>query len=202
MGYDGHTISRTATKADERALVVSLWDNQKRVGGGTFHVVAARTFGNDHVLAVRTESDDEDNGRVRAIVCLTFRDNKAGDLYVKDVDEGCGPWRAYPLSDRFMNLLTDTDSEWALEWRNKCRARNALDRELKAAGGATVVFDDDFATSITYTRGDMEENLTGEQVVHLRNRKWAATSPVMGLMSLPRGWKNHIVKINGKPVTM
>lgn len=58
-----------------------------------------------------------DNGKVEACVVLTRKEGAW--WYTKYIDEGMGPREARcPL--RILRLLSPTDHEWALEWRQRC----------------------------------------------------------------------------------
>ena len=50
----------------------------------------------------------------------------------KDMDEGAGPVIAR-CPERILDLLTETDSKWALAWRQRCRSTRS---RVRAADGA------------------------------------------------------------------
>jgi hypothetical protein len=56
------------------------------------------------------------SGKVFAVVYLTKRRN--GSIAVKDVGESAGPYY-FDCPAKVFNLLTETDNEYALEWRSK-----------------------------------------------------------------------------------
>ncbi len=56
------------------------------------------------------------SGKVFAVVYQTKRRN--GSIAVKPVGEGEGPFY-FDCPAKVFNLLTETDTEWALEWRSK-----------------------------------------------------------------------------------
>ncbi len=59
-----------------------------------------------------------ENGTIWAAVFLTSVES--GWFYYKDMDETVGPCECdCPAS--ILNLLSETDSEWANEWRERCR---------------------------------------------------------------------------------
>lgn len=58
-------------------------------------------------------------GKVWALVALTDMENH--EFGYKDMDETVGPC-CYDCPNSILNLLSPTDSEYAKEWREKCRA--------------------------------------------------------------------------------
>lgn len=58
-----------------------------------------------------------EDGSVWAAVFLTSV--KGREFYYKDMDETCGPCY-YDCPKSILSLLSETDSEWANEWRKKC----------------------------------------------------------------------------------
>jgi len=82
-------------------------------------------------------------GSVCAVVCLlNYVPNDVYNFGYKDMDESCGP-NADECPESVLNLLTETDNEYALEWRKACR-KNIADRKSKPRlkVGDSVVFDD------------------------------------------------------------
>jgi hypothetical protein len=69
----------------------------------------------------------KDTGEVFAAVFLTSTYRKDYHNFgYKDMDETCGPGAAYakcPVG--ILALLTETDNEFAIEWREKCRKYHA-----------------------------------------------------------------------------
>mgnify|MGYP000115518253 CR=1 FL=1 len=69
------------------------------------------------------EDVDTKDSPVFAVVVLTRTDNKDYfNFYYKVMDESMGPcYYDCPLS--ILKLLSPTDSEWAMAWREKCKQR-------------------------------------------------------------------------------
>ena len=81
----------------------------------------------------------ESEQNVWAMVMLTSVDMKDWfNFAYKEIHEDMGP--AYvDCPDSILNLLSPTESKWALEWREKCGKRNAARKELqKLPLGATI----------------------------------------------------------------
>lgn len=75
------------------------------------------------------------------MVMLTSTRNGTEFAY-KDMDETCGPC-AYDCPESILKLLSPTDSQWANEWREKCRAKAARVKILKKASVIKLTFDFD-----------------------------------------------------------
>jgi hypothetical protein len=106
---------------------------------------------------------------VFAVVCLVNYNPRAADGYsfgYKDMDETVGPYESDCPED-ILDLLTDTDRDYALQWRARCRARIAQ-RKSRAARptpkpGQTVIFDPPLALSNgrTVSRFEVVKNPRG-----------------------------------------
>jgi hypothetical protein len=72
---------------------------------------------------------------VAAVALLNISRNELGK---KTMDETCGPY-SYNCPESILNLLTETDSEWAQEWRAKCRAQIAKRKMVSALKPGTVI---------------------------------------------------------------
>lgn len=100
---------------------------------GEFHKVIAHS-GSRYWVVENTKT----NERFAVIVLCNRRD---GMIFTKVMDETVGPYY-YAFPERFLDLLTDTDNELALEWRDKVREYHASKKTTpKLAKGDTVVFD-------------------------------------------------------------
>lgn len=104
---------------------------------GWYHVVKSTLVGSVYYAAVQhlkryTDQEDENGNRLIenvpedkretwAAVFLTRTDSR--DYYnfcYKDMDETCGPCQA-ECPESILKLLSPTDSQWANEWRERCR---------------------------------------------------------------------------------
>lgn len=81
------------------------------------------------------------------VVALVERHN--GDIYTKIVDETMGPNEvAFPL--HMLNMLSETDSEYALNWRESVREYHAAKKtQPKLSVGDTIIMD----TPVDFTNG-------------------------------------------------
>ena len=78
-------------------------------------------------------------GKVFCMVCLVRIDNKEYcNITYKDMTDSMGPC-AYECPDRILDLLTETDSEWGKEWREKCRANNRKAKDANKMAVGTVI---------------------------------------------------------------
>lgn len=66
----------------------------------------------------------KENGirKVWAIICLTNSNVRNGEFSYKDMSESSGPYEC-SCPAGILNLLTETDSEFANRWRADCRAK-------------------------------------------------------------------------------
>jgi hypothetical protein len=102
---------------------------------------------------------------VVAVICLVHYNPRSKDGHVfgyKDMDETMGPCEL-DCPAAILDLLTPTDSTWANEWRQSCRARWA---KPKPRAGQTLVL----ASPLKFSDG---ETLTRFRLVEIvrRNRK-------------------------------
>lgn len=80
------------------------------------------------------------DGHVFGLVMHTIVNND--DYYnfsYKDIDEGMGP-HDYDCPIGILNLLSDTDNEFALEWREKCRAKQGRPAKSALPVGTIISF--------------------------------------------------------------
>lgn len=85
-----------------------------------------------------------DDGTVWGIVFLTSVEK--GMFYYKDMSEDMGPCY-YDCPETILKLLSETDSKWALEWRQKCHEKN----EKKKTHNLSKL---PIGTKIIWTRND------------------------------------------------
>lgn len=88
--------------------------------------------------------------KVLAVVCLVRYNPRDAEGYIfgyKDMTEHMGPCEAEcPVA--ILDLLTPTDAEYAVTWRERCRAAvSARARHPRLRNGWTLVFDEPIAFS-------------------------------------------------------
>lgn len=83
-----------------------------------------------------------------AVIMVDFvppkrRDSMMGnDFGYKDMDESMGPYQS-DCPERILDLLTETDSEYANEWRARCRANIAARKSIpKLTEGVVMKFNE------------------------------------------------------------
>lgn len=90
----------------------------------------------------------KDTGEVFAAVTLAFRRrvDRGSEVVMKSMDETVGPFQCARVPRKLMNLLTDTDSQWANEWRDRVRVAQAKEAAAKrvVGSGSTVTFAEPF----------------------------------------------------------
>lgn len=75
-----------------------------------------------------------DNNGVVHVGGMVILTQLAKDMYnfgYKDIDEQMGPCEA-DCPDKILDLLTPTESEYAIAWRQRCRENNANRKRVKA----------------------------------------------------------------------
>lgn len=126
-------------KIDRKAECDYLWESCGNEG--RFKVEKSTMVGSTYYAAVTICKkivdgilvDIPENQRVTfGTVCLTSsrKEGRYTLFGYKDMDETCGPY-AYDCPESILKLLTDTDSEFALNWREMCRKKATEKREAK-----------------------------------------------------------------------
>ena len=69
------------------------------------------------------------DGSISAMVTL-LRKDRDGYVMVKSVHETSGPCES-ECPEKILNMLSDTDAEWALAWRERCRNHKNVVRANK-----------------------------------------------------------------------
>ena len=125
-------------KIDRKAELDHLFEQEecdKTFGDKTHHfpkmtVLKSRLIGTTYYGAIESVNSKENTRKVFAVVCLTSVD--AYEFGYKDMDETCGPYQC-ECPESILKLLTETDSEYALEWRKKCKEHNELHKKTTNA---------------------------------------------------------------------
>lgn len=113
----------------------------------TKRVLATAKIGSVVYAAVRAHDDPS---VVFGLVLLTERHD--GMVYTKAITDTMGPAEDM-CPARILALLSDTDSEYANQWRERCRARLA---KPKPKPGDVVKF----AHAFSFTNGESHDTLT------------------------------------------
>ena len=100
-------------KVDRKAECDDLYTCE--YNGAVSRVLKSAMVGAVYYAAVETVRDG--NRTVWAAVCLTSTDK--GEFGYKDMDETCGPADC-KCPPSILKLLTETESEWANNWRKRC----------------------------------------------------------------------------------
>lgn len=124
-------------------------------------------------------NDGTDGREVYCVVVLIEDATELGfDFRYKDMDEFAGPIEQHCPSS-ILSLLTETNSEWANEWRSKCR-ENAEDKAFRAklsklplGSRIELTLDDEF--QFTFGNPGDTFTLVREQIV--RTKRWMLYYP-------------------------
>lgn len=114
--------------------------------GNEGRVIETSRKGSIVYIAYQTRRDDSDTYRVSAIVCLTSWNHKEKfNFGYKDIDESMGPVECN-CPEKILDLLTPTEQEYAVKWRNKCRDNIKRHKNLpKLSEGMIVDFEEPFS---------------------------------------------------------
>jgi hypothetical protein len=155
---------------------------------GVYKVLKSALCGmRTYYAAVKNHKD----GSIFAVVCLVRYNKRAADGYIfgyKDMDETMGPCEA-ECPQAILELLTATDSEYAVQWRVRCWDRiNKMMPEV----GDTIVFE----APIKFTDGSLHSTFT---LVHpWGNKKLVRLQAVDGGgLYRVSGWKERNFRIVG-----
>ena len=115
---------------------------------GKFEVLKSAMVGSTYYAAVKktkfaTETEAEQS-KVFAAVCLTSTDTRDYfNFSYKDMDESMSPYQ-FDCPKGILDLLTPTDNEYALTWRNTCyeklKAKNNPNALNKLPLGSVIQF--------------------------------------------------------------
>lgn len=146
-----HATNYKRGNVDRKAEIDALWNDN----GGRTEVVKSTVKGSVYYGAIKSKED----GKVFAVVYKTGTDSK--DYFnfgYKDMDETMGPCEAEcPVS--ILDLLSPTDHEWALEWRERCR-KNAVKSKKKRSlstlkEGSVIQFVYPYEYSTYFKKGEV-----------------------------------------------
>lgn len=134
---------RFGETVDSRMRDNMRWDRHDAATGEKHEIVASATVGSTWYAAVRHTHADG-TFETFAVICLTSKGSrKRGDGFgYKDMSEDMGPVEC-SCPARILDLLTPTDSEYANDWRQRCRDRAKASRQRRASApkpGARVTF--------------------------------------------------------------
>ena len=95
-------------------------------------VVKSAMVGREYYAACErylVKDGKEEQKCVFAVICLTCGKGRDGTIWgYKDMDESCGPYYC-KCPNSILDLLTPTQSEYAIEWRKNCREYHKQKKE-------------------------------------------------------------------------
>ena len=141
MGWTSYNAPTTYDLKKRRYIIDRKAECDKLYNGDNFEVLKSAMVGSTYYAAVRAKRNNE----VFATVVLTHTNmSDYWNFSYKDMDETCGPCESKcPMS--ILKLLTETDSEYAKAWRQRCydnckkRSPNKLPVGSKIKFGDTVL---------------------------------------------------------------
>ena len=95
--------------------------------------------GSTYYAAIRRTDKETGESHVFGCVCLTSVDMKDYfNFSYKDMEESMGPYN-YDCPASILDLLSPTDNEYALNWRQKCREKKSSKNTLGKLPVGTVI---------------------------------------------------------------
>lgn len=127
-------------KVDRKAEMDNLytWENDNK----KVSVVKSSMVGSVYYAAVKVENKGDKTEEVTGAVALTCGTDRRDPYYnfgYKDMSEDMGPCE-YDCPTGILDLLTPTESEWANEWRRKCREKKKQPKLSDLNVGAKIKF--------------------------------------------------------------
>lgn len=176
MGWLYMPRSSMGGNPSAKAYLDAQFTYERPLEDGSSHglkVLASACPGNRVYYAATQVTTDGKPGEVFAIVCLVRwnpRDKEGFVFGYKDMEESMGPHEA-DCPARILDLLTSTDKEYALDWRQRCRA-NLERRARKLADGDRIRLPE----PMKFTDGHVGQ----EFIVTKRGRKTVLRDPDTG----------------------
>jgi len=124
------------------------------------------------------------SGKVIGLVILYKYYPKDREVVHKEVSEDMGPVES-ECPNNILDMLSETDSEWALEWRARCREFNAKPKPKKLEDGDKVRFPNGFGT------------LSADTVFTVQKRKRTIRFRSGYVLYNLRGWRKRTYEIVG-----
>ena len=145
MGWDSRAKRNGETVDVAKAVAERYtWDDAEPLKV----VRGSRKYGETpYYIAVKKKS----TGEVWAGVCLT-KITKS-DVWIKTMDETCGPSAADAKAVSILPFLTEAKNEWAQEWREAVKIEAAKPPKQKVSEGNIVRF----ANAIAFATGEFSE---------------------------------------------
>lgn len=143
----------------------------------------------EYYAAVEIVEKGTGKREVVAIVALLHIDSK--ELGKKTMDETCGPY-SYNCPESILNLLTETNSEWAQEWRAKCRKQIANRKKVFSLKAGTVI---KFDKPLSFSNGLELDTFTVQDIKKGYLRSAYGTVKIRRSTFISGGWEIVAAKI-------
>lgn len=139
MGWTGYH----ATNYNRRGEIDRRAECDERMSGenehGKWEILKSTMRGSTYYAAVRRTDKETGESHVFGCVCLTSVDMKDYfNFSYKAMEETMGPG-CYDCPASILDLLSPTDNEYALNWRQKCREKKSNKNTLGKLPVGTVI---------------------------------------------------------------
>lgn len=144
MGWTGIGNYFGDTMKDRRKFIDNMINNEWK----GYELIKSAMHNSTYYAAVKHPS-----GHVFGLVMLTSVDNR--EFLYKDMDETMLPY-SYDCPVTILNLLSPTDNESAIEWRERCRTQHELRKKWTAIKSTPNVHIQVTARNLRYTQDGSE----------------------------------------------
>ena len=138
MGWTTYHVDPWNGKIDRKAECDRVYagENERTI----WKVLKSAMNGSTYYAAVERTDKETGESYVFGAVCLTSVDNSNyhENFGYKDMDESMGPAQS-KCPNSILDLLSETENEWALAWRKRCREYNANKNRLGKLPIGTVI---------------------------------------------------------------
>lgn len=132
MGWVSQHATYYKNGTVDRKAEMDFYFKEEDTVGGKYHLKTLKSamVGSTYYAAIEKTDNGTQEKEVFAVICLTEVDMKDYfNFSYKDMDETMGPCeRKCPIG--ILDLLTQTDNQWANEWREGCRKYHERKNQL------------------------------------------------------------------------
>ena len=114
--------------AEAHMLSEFEWRNEK----GDYHILKKAKVGTTYYLAIENKISKD---TFCAVVLTSYEDNS---FYWKSISENSGPYECN-CPESILKVLSETDDELAIKWRNSCRKASANKKLLQQAPDYSII---------------------------------------------------------------
>ena len=118
---------------DRKKEIDKIYTQAEDTGYPELNVLKSTMIGSTYYAAIEVKERGIMIKVFAAIVLTSVNMKDYFNFSYKDMDESAGPYR-YDCPKGILDLLTETDNEYAINWRNKCRENIQKKKEKLTKG--------------------------------------------------------------------